>query len=68
MKRYEQFKFFTKIRKIANWRANSRIPPERDTRRIFDEKGVSAPKKLTYFFKKNRIKNNDFRLKNMKNT
>ena len=54
--------------KFGKSQIEERIPPERDTRRIFDEKGVSASKKLTYFFKKNRIKNNDFRLKNMKNT
>ena len=35
---------------------------------VFDEKGVSAPQKLSDFFKKKVSKNNDFRFKNMKNT
>ena len=35
---------------------------------FFDEKGVSAPQKLSDFFKKMVSKNNDFRLKKMKNT
>ena len=34
---------------------------------FFDEKGVSAPQKLSDFFKKMVSKNNDFRLKKMKN-
>ena len=49
MKKYEQFKIFTKIRKSANLRA---ISPGKDAWRIFDEKRVSAPQKLTDFFKK----------------
>ena len=53
IKRYEQFKCFTKIRKIANLRA---IYLRKNARRIFYEKGVSAPQKLPVFFKKNRIK------------
>ena len=35
---------------------------------FFDEKGVSAPQKLSDFFKKMVSKNNDFRFKNMNNT
>ena len=35
---------------------------------FFDEKGVSAPQKLSDVFKKIVSKNNDFRLKKMKNT
>ena len=36
--------------------------------KFFDEKGVSAPQKVSDFFKKMVSKNNDFRYKNMKNT
>ena len=35
---------------------------------FFDKKGVSAPQKLSDFFKKMVSKNNDFRFKNMNNT
>ena len=35
---------------------------------FFDEKGVSAPQKLSDFFKKMVSKNNEFSLKDMKNT
>ena len=66
IKRYEQFKFFAKFTK--NRKFKSDFPPGKDTLRMFDEKGVSAPQKLSDFFKNMVSKNNDFILKNMKNT
>ena len=42
--------------KFGNSQIYERFPPGKDARKIFDEKGVSAPQKLTDFFKKNRIK------------
>ena len=66
IKRYEQFKFFTKGAKNRKFKGD--IPRGKMLRKFFDEKGVSAPHKLSDFVKKMVSKNNDFRFKNMKNT
>ena len=66
IKRYEQFKFFTKFAKNRKFKGD--IPRGKMLSKFFDEKGVSAPQKVSDFFKKMVSKNNDFRYKNMKNT
>ena len=57
----------SKLRKIGFYPLRAISPPE-TARNFFDGKGVSAPHKLSDFFKKMVSKNNDFRYKNMKNT
>ena len=54
IKRYEQFKFFTKFAKNRNFKGD--IPRGKMVSKFFDEKGVSAPQKVSDFFKKNGIK------------
>ena len=66
IKRYEQFKFFTKFAK--NRKFKSDIPRGKMQGNFFDKKGDSALQKNSDFFKKMISKNNDFRAKNMKNT
>ena len=66
MKRYEQFKFFVKFAKKHKFKSD--FPLWKMHGEFFDEKGVSAPQKLSDFFKKMVSKNNDFRYKNMKNS
>ena len=46
---YEQFIFLTKFAK--NLKFQSDLPPGKMLGEFFDEKGVSAPQKLSYFFK-----------------
>ena len=66
MMRYELFKFFVKFEKKRKFKSD--FPRWKRLGEFFDEKGVSAPQKLSGFFKKMVSKNNDFRRKNMKNT
>ena len=65
IKRYEQFKFFTKFAK--NRKFKSDFPLGKMQGKFFDEKGDSPPQKHGDL-KKMISKNNDFRPKNMKNT
>ena len=51
IKRYEQFKFFTKFAKKRNFKSD--FPPGKMYGKFFDEKGDSPPQKLGDFFKKN---------------
>ena len=53
IKRYEQFKIFTKFAK--NRKFKSDFPPGKMQGTFFDEKGDSPPQKLGDFFKKNGI-------------
>ena len=46
---YEQYTFLTKFAK--NLKFQSDLPPGKMLGEFFDEKGVSAPQKLSYFFK-----------------
>ena len=49
--------------KLKNY---GRLPQGKRFKKLFDQKGVSAPRKLCSFFKKMEEKNNDFSSKNMK--
>ena len=55
--------FSFKVRKYK-----SDFPRGKTAQKFLDGKGVSAPQKLSDFFKKMVSKNNDFSCKNMKNT
>ena len=57
---------FTKIAK--NRKFKSDFPPGKMLGEFFNEKGVSAPQKFSDFFKNMVSQNNDFRIKNLKNT
>ena len=46
---YEQFIFLTKFAK--NVKFQSDLPPGKMLGKFFDEKSISAPQKLSYFFK-----------------
>ena len=68
---YIDHAYILEVRKILKFKVRkfkSDFPPREMTQNYHDGKGVSALQKLCDFFIKMVSKNNDFIIKNMKNT